>query len=289
MMVPPPHPYDSMVTSEDLSNDDLDVEVADDDLVVRATIDRPEDRNALNENVIEGLSAVLDFADNGPARVVVIRGAGGTFCAGGDIKSMASAIGQGSQAYREGFAGMKQLIEKAVDSAALTVAAVEGYCLAGGMGLAAACDVIVASEEATFGTPEVDIGIFPAQALVPIMRTVNEKQALKYLFTGEHFDAQTAHEIGFTTDLVAPEEFDDELDSLVDDLTTPSSFMIEIGKESFYNQREMGFSESLDYMREMVTMLAMSDDAEEGFNSFLTGEEPDWKGRPDEDGDAEDE
>ncbi|WP_336133747.1 enoyl-CoA hydratase/isomerase family protein [Natronomonas amylolytica] len=280
-----------MVTSEDLSNDDLDVEVADDDLVVRATIDRPDDRNALNENVIEGLSAVFDFADDGPARVVVIRGAEGTFCAGGDIKSMASAVGQGSQAYREGFAGMKQLIERAVDTAALTVAAVEGYCLAGGMGLAAACDVIVASEEATFGTPEVDIGIFPAQALVPIMRTVNEKQALKYLFTGEHFDAQTAHDIGFTTDLVAPEAFDDELDSLVDDLTTPSSFMIEIGKESFYNQREMSFSESLDYMREMVTMLAMSDDAEEGFNSFLTGEEPDWKGRPDEesedDADAE--
>lgn len=277
-----------MATTEDspaeaLSNEDLDVEVADDDLVVRATIDRAEDRNALNENVIEGLTAVLDFADDGPARVVVIRGAGGTFCAGGDIKSMASAVGQGSQAYREGFAGMKQLIEKAVDTAALTVAAVEGYCLAGGMGLAAACDVIVASDEATFGTPEVDIGIFPAQALVPIMRTVNEKQALKLLFTGEHIDAREAHDIGFTTDVVPAEDFDDELDSLVDDLTGPSSFMIEIGKESFYNQREMGFSEALDYMREMVTMLAMSDDAEEGFNSFLTDSEPDWKGRPDTD------
>jgi enoyl-CoA hydratase/carnithine racemase len=277
-----------MATTEDapnetLSNEDLDVEVADDDLVVRATIDRPEDRNALNENVIEGLQGVLEFADDGPARVVVIRGAEGTFCAGGDIKSMASAVGQGSQAYREGFAGMKELIEQAVDTAALTVAAVEGYCLAGGMGLAAACDVIVASDEATFGTPEVDIGIFPAQALVPIMRTVNEKQALKLLFTGEHIDAEEAHDIGFTTDVVPAEDFEDELDAVVDDLAGPSSFMIEIGKESFYNQREMTFSEGLDYMREMVTLLAMSDDAEEGFNSFLTDSEPDWKGRPDDD------
>ena len=271
-----------MVTSDELGNEDLAVSVADDGLVVRTTIDREEDRNALNQNVIGGLLDVFAFADGGDARVVVIRGAGGTFCAGGDIKSMAGAIGQGSQAYREGFAGMKDLVEAAVDTGALTVAAVEGYCLAGGMGLAGACDVIVASEEAAFGFPEVDIGIFPAQALVPVMRTVSEKQAFRYLFTAEQFDAATAHEMGFTTDLVAADDFDEQLDALIDDLVGPSSFMIELGKESFYNQREMNFDEALDYMREIVTMLAMSDDAEAGFNSFLTDEVPDWKGRPDD-------
>jgi enoyl-CoA hydratase/carnithine racemase len=271
-----------MVTSDELGNEDLAVSVADDELVVRATIDREADRNALNQNVIGGLLDAFEFADDGEARVVVVRGAGGTFCAGGDVKSMASAIGQGSQAYREGFAGMKDLVEAAVDTAALTVAAVEGYCLAGGMGLAAACDLVVASEEATFGFPEVDIGIFPAQALVPVMRTVDEKRAFRYLFTAEQFDAATAHEMGFTTDVVAADEFDAELDALVDDLVGPSSFMIELGKESFYNQREMNFDEALDYMREIVTMLAMSDDAEEGFNSFLTDDVPGWKGRPDE-------
>ena len=270
-----------MVTSDDLGNDDLAVTVADDDLVVRATIDREADRNALNQAVIGGLLDVFAYADGGDARVVVIRGAGGTFCAGGDVKSMASAVGQGSQAYREGFAGMKDLVSAAVDTAALTVAAVEGYCLAGGMGLAGACDVVVASDEATFGTPEVDIGIFPAQALVPIMRTVNEKQAFKYLFTGEHFDAETAHDMGFTTDVVPADEFEAELDDLLDDLVTPSSFMIELGKESVYTQREMGFEEALDYMREMVTLLAMSDDAEAGFNAFLTDSTANWKGRPD--------
>ena len=261
-----------MVTSDELGNEDLAVSVADDGLVVRATIDREADRNALNQNVIGGLLDAFEFADDGEARVVVVRGAGGTFCAGGDIKSMAGAIGQGSQAYREGFAGMKDLVE----------AAVEGYCLAGGMGLAGACDLVVASKEATFGFPEVDIGIFPAQALVPVMRTVDEKRAFRYLFTAEQFDAATAREMGFTTDLVAAEEFDEQLDALVDDLVGPSSFMIELGKESFYNQREMSFDEALDYMREIVTMLAMSDDAEEGFNSFLTDEVPDWKGRPDD-------
>jgi enoyl-CoA hydratase/carnithine racemase len=276
-----------MVDTAALSNEDLDVAVSDDELVIRATIDRPDQKNALNTEVIQGLLDVFAVADETDVRVVVVRGAGGTFCAGGDIKSMAGAIGQGSEAYREGFAGMKKLVEAAVDTGALTVAAVEGYCLAGGMGLAAACDVIVAADDATFGTPEVEIGIFPAQALVPIMRTVNEKQALKLLFTGEHIDADRAHDIGFTTDVVPADEFDDHLDGIVDDLVTPSSFMIEIGKESFYNQREMSFSEGLDYMREMVTLLAMSDDAEEGFNAYLTNSEPDWKGRSDDE-DGED-
>lgn len=282
MIGTPLHSCDRMVTSEELSNEDLDVEVADDDLVIRATIDRPDQRNALNDNVIDGISNVLDAADDGPARVVVIRGAGETFCSGGDIKSMAGAAGQGSMAYREGFAGMKHLIEKSVDTAALTVAAVEGYCLAGGMGLAGACDVIISTDEATFGTPEVNIGLFPAQALVPIMRTVNEKQALKLLFTGEHIDAEKAHEIGFATDVVPKADFDDELDQLVDDLATPSPAMIEMGKESFYNQRDMGFEQALDYMREIVTLIAMSEDTEEGINAFLTDSEPEWKGRPDE-------
>lgn len=268
-----------MTEGQTAGNEDLDVTVSDDELVIRATIDRPEQRNAMNETVIEGLSSVLTAADTGPARVVVIRGAGGTFCSGGDLKSMASNVGQGPQAYREGFSGLADLMEQLIETGALVVAAVEGYCLAGGMGLAAACDLIVASEEATFGTPEVDIGLFPAQALVPIMRTVNEKQALKLLFTGEHIAAETAHEIGLTTDVVPASEFEAELDTLVDDLAASSPVMIEMGKESFYNQRDMGFHEALSYMREIIALVAMSEDTEEGINAFLMDEQPEWSGR----------
>lgn len=260
-------------------NEDLAVSVSDDDLVIQATIDRPEERNAMNENVIEGLSNVLAAADDGPARVVVIRGSGGTFCSGGDLKSMASNIGQGSQAYREGFSGLSNLMEQMVETGALVVAAVEGYCLAGGMGLAGACDMILATEEATFGTPEVDIGLFPAQALVPIMRTVTEKQGLKLLFTGEHIDAEKAHEIGFTTDVVSTDDFETALDDLVDNLVSSSPVMIEMGKEAYYTQRDMDFSEALSYMREIIALIAMSEDTEEGINAFLMDEQPEWKGR----------
>ncbi|CAI49559.1 enoyl-CoA hydratase [Natronomonas pharaonis DSM 2160] len=261
------------------STEAVAVRVSEDDLVIRATIERPERQNALNDAVIEGLTAAFDLAAETPARVVVLRGAGGTFCAGGDIESMAAAIGSGSMAYREGFAGMRRLIEAAVDAPALTVAAVEGYCLAGGMGLAAACDVVIAADDTTFGLPEVDIGLFPAQALVPIMRTVTEKRAFKLLFTGEHIDAATAHDIGLTTAVVPADEFEAAIDTTVDDLTAASPAAVELGKEAFYNQREMGFREALDYMHEVVTLVAMSDDAESGINGYLTDSEPGWDRR----------
>jgi enoyl-CoA hydratase/carnithine racemase len=272
-------PADADTGDDDLGNDDLRVRESDDRLVVRATIDRAEKRNALNDAVLDGLADVLDYADGSPARVVVLRGAGGTFCAGGDLESMAASFGQGAQAFREGFGTLAGLMERTVDTGALVVAAVEGYCLAGGMGLAASCDVILASEDATFGTPEVDVGLLPAQAMVPIMRTVNEKQGLKPLFTGEHIDAARADEIGFTSEVVPADSFDAELDDLVDDLAASSPVMIEMGKDAFYDQREMGFSEALSYTREVIALVAMSEETEAGIEAFLTGEEPEWKGR----------
>lgn len=257
-----------------LGNDDLAVSVSDDGLVARATIDRYGERNALNDAVIDGLKDVLAFADEGEVRVVVVRGAGDTFCAGRDIAGLAEHFGEGPMAYREGFSGMAELIESAVDAAALVVAAVEGHCLAGGMGLAAACDVILASEDATFGTPEADVGLFPAQALVPVMRTVDEKQAFHLLFTGEHIDADTAYEIGLVTDVVPAVDFEAELDDLVADLANSPPVVIEVGKEAYYDQRDMGFREALSHMRDAVSLIAMSDDAEAGIETFLTDREP---------------
>jgi enoyl-CoA hydratase/carnithine racemase len=268
-----------MPTPPDLSNEDLDVSFSDDGLVCRVTIDRPDQRNALNDNVLGGLGDVLEYADDSEVLVVVVRGAGGSFCAGGDLKSMASSFGQGAQAYREGFSGLADLMAETKETSALVVAAVEGYCLAGGMGLAASCDMILAAESATFGLPEVDIGLFPAQALVPIMRTVPEKQGMRLLFTGEHIDAGKAQEMGFTTDVVPDEAFESELDTLVDDLASSSPVMVEMGKEAFYTQRDMSFDEALAYMQEVIALIAMSEDTEEGINAFITGSDPEWKGR----------
>lgn len=261
---------------DDLSNDDLDVTISEDDLVIHATIDRPDKRNALNENVIRGLIAVAEAADRGPARVIVIRGAGETFCSGGDMSEM--PLGGSAQDYREGFSGLTMLVRTLQDAGALTVAAVEGHCLAGGLGLAAACEFVVADESAEFGTPEVNVGLFPAQAMAPIMRTVHEKRGLKLLFTGEHVDAAEAHEMGLVTELFA-DDFDAELDDFVDSLAKNSPVMVEMGKEAYYEQREMDFDRALSYLKEVIALVAMSDDTEEGIEAFLTDRDPEWRGR----------
>jgi len=259
-----------------LSNEDLDVSVSDDEPVIRAVIDRADQRNALNRPVIEGLIDVLDAADAGSTRVVVIRGAAGTFSSGGDMAEM--PIGGSAQDYREGFSGLTALIRRLQATSALTVAAVEGYCLAGGLGLAAACEFVVADADAEFGTPEVTVGLFPAQAMAPIMRTVHEKRGLKLLFTGDRVDAVEAHEMGLVTELVE-DEFEAALDDFVESLAANSPVMIEMGKEAYYAQRDMSFERALSYLKEVIALLAMSEDTEEGIEAFLMDRDPEWRGR----------
>jgi enoyl-CoA hydratase len=266
-----------MVDDDALSSDELAVRLSDDELVVRATIDRPDRRNALDEDVIRGLQDVLAAADAGPTRVVVIRGAEGTFCSGGDLREF--PIGQGTQAYRSNFGALSGLIEALHDTSVLTVAAVEGHCLAGGLGLATACEFVLASDDAVFGTPEVDVGLFPAQAMAPITRAATEKAALKLLFTGEKVSAGRAAEMGLVTDVAAADEFDAELESLVETLSRNSPVLIEMGKEAYYEQREMDFGAALAYLKEVIAMIAMSEDTEEGIDAFLTDREPEWRGR----------
>lgn len=264
---------------EDLSNPDLDVAESDDGLVLWATLDRPAERNALSPDIIGGLQEALSYADEGETRVFVIRGAEETFCSGGDLSSMSETFGAGSEAYRENFSGLADLVESMVDAAVLTVAAVEGYCLAGGLGLATACEFVVADADATFGTPEVDVGLFPAQAMAPIMRAADEKAGLRLLFTGEFIDAAEAESMGLVTDVAPEGEFEDRLSALVDELADNSPVLIEIGKEAYYTQRDLGFESALDYLSEIITIIAMSDATEEGIDAYLNDREPEWKQR----------
>jgi len=260
-----------------LSNDDLRVETSPDGLVVRATIDREEKRNAFNEAVVEGLVDALGAAGDGDPRVFVIRGAGGTFCSGGDLGEM--PVGQGAQDARAGFSGLSRLLRALRDAAVVTVAAVEGYCLAGGCGLAAGCEFVVASEDAEFGTPEVRVGLFPAQAMAPITRAVGEKQALRLLFTGERVDAREAKAIGLVTTVHPADEFEAGLERTVDAVARNSPVVLSMGKEAYYAQRDMGYDDALSYLKEVIALLALSEDTEEGVEAFLADREPEWAGR----------
>ena len=260
-----------------LSNDDLDVAVSDDGQVVNATIDRPDKRNALNEAVMTGLVDVLRAADEGPTKVVVVESSGDVFCAGADFEEL--PLGGTAQEYREGFSRLSRVMLALRETSAVTVAAVDGDCLAGGLGLAAVCDLVVASESAAFATPEVNVGLFPVQAMVPIMRTVPEKRGLKLLFTGERIDADEAHEMGLATDVHADEDFEAGVDELVADLASSSPVMLAMGKEAYYEQRDRDFASALSYAKEVVALMAMSEDTAEGIEAFMADRDPEWAGR----------
>lgn len=260
-----------------VSNDDLHVSADDDGTVVRVTIDRPEKRNALNANVMDGLIDVLDRADSGPTRVIVISGRGDVFSAGADVTEM--PIGGTAQEYRQGFTGLSSVMLALRETSAVTIAGVDGDCLAGGLGLAAACDLIVASESAAFGTPEVQIGLFPVQAMVPIMRTVPEKQGLKLLFTGERIDAAEAYDLGLVTEVHSDASYEDALNDLVSTIAKRSPVMLSMGKHAYYEQRDRGFDSALAYAREVIALMAMSEDTREGIEAFLANREPEWTGR----------
>lgn len=266
-----------MVTHNDrLGNEDLDVTVSDDGLVARAIIDRPAVHNALNDTVLTGLVDVLNATQGSDIRVVVIRGADGTFCSGGDLQGMDEAKSRSMDQRRNGSSSLADLFDHLIDADALTVAAVQGYCLAGGCGLAAGCDFVLAADEAEFGTPEVNVGMFPMQAMAAIMPTVGEKKGLKMMFTGEHIDATVAEDIGLVTDVLDASEFDAELDDYVDQLARNSPVMISMGKEAYYTQRDMTFEQSYSYLKEMLALLMESEDHKEGVNAFVEDRQPEW-------------
>ena len=267
------------VDGDALSSADLDVTVSDDGAVVRATIDRPDVRNALNDAVLAGLADTLDATNESEARVVVIRGTEGTFCSGGDLQEMDERGERTVTERREESKRLANLFEHMRNADALTVAAVERYCLAGGLGLAAGCEFVLAAEDATFGTPEVDVGMFLMQAMATITPAVGEKKALKLLFTGEYVDAAEAEDIGLVTDALDAETFDAELDEYVDRLAGSSPTMIAMGKEAYYTQRDMGVEHSSAYLTEMFTLLMESEDHAEGVRAFVEDRDPEWRAR----------
>ena len=264
--------------AEQISNDDFAVSASEDGAVLRATIDRPDKGNSMNENVIQGINAALDAASTeDDVRVVVLRGADGKFCSGGDLSEMSQLVNASAQEYRNHMSSISEVMKKMRRTDALVVVAVEGYCLAGGMGIATAADFVVAADDATFGTPEMESGLFPMQVMAPIMRTVHEKKGMWMLFTGEKIDAEEAESIGLLSQTYDADSFDEELDELVDTLVNSSPTAISMGKEAYYSHLDMEFEDQLAYLKEMFALLTMSDDTREGMEARMMDKDPDWK------------
>ncbi len=247
--------------------------------VVTVTINRPDQRNALSPAVSRGLRAALAAAgDDDEARVVVLRGAGDrAFCAGADLSSLTQ--GAGFLALHEARGEIAGVFEDLWALGKPTIARVQGYALAGGFGLALACDLLVAADDAVFGTPEIDVGLWPFMITVPLLRAMAPKQALELMMTGRRVLADEAVRLGFVHRVVTPAELDAAVAEVALGLAAKSPAVLKLGRTTFYRVVDDLAARALPYLHSQLTVNASLEDAAEGVAAFKEKRPPVWRGR----------
>jgi enoyl-CoA hydratase/carnithine racemase len=243
--------------------------------VARLTINREAQRNAISLEVIELFKEYLDGAEkDGKVRVILITGAGEkAFCSGADLGGAAEGkIQQGFKSYAE-------LLTRLAGYSKPVVARINGACMAGGMGLMLACDIVIAKNDAKFGTPEVNVGLWPMMIGALIYRNVLRKKAMEMILLGERLTAAQALGMGLITRVVRPEELDEEVSRILKRLAAKSPIGMKIGKEAFYAMADMPFEEAVDFLSGKIAEVAATEDAREGITAFIEKRKPVFKGR----------
>lgn len=247
--------------------------------VARVTIDREERRNAMSYTVMRGLRESMARARVDDAvSVVVVTGAGErAFCAGADLGGMGQDAGAAE--VHEGRGLLADLFRDMWSLGKPTVARVRGYALAGGFGLAMACDFVIAADDAQFGTPEIDVGLWPYMITVPLIRSMPPRRALELMLTGRRVDAAEAERIGFVTRVVPVDQLDAAVDELCEALAAKSPLITKWGRDSFYRVLDMTADDALAYLQPMLSVTTSTDDAAEGIAAFIEKRPPTWKRR----------
>ncbi|MEJ7583657.1 MAG: enoyl-CoA hydratase-related protein [Acidimicrobiales bacterium] len=247
--------------------------------VARITINRPDKRNALSWTVMAELRDALATAQTDPdVRVLVLTGAGErAFCAGADLTGMAS--GSGYAQLHDARGELARLFRDMWELGKPIVARVRGFALAGGFGLACACDIIVCSDDAQFGTPEINVGLWPFMITVPLTRSMAPKRALELMMTGRRVDAAEGERIGFVHQVVPAADLDDAVDALTGVLAAKSPAIMKLGRDSFYGSWDQAAEEALRFLHPLLTVTSSTEDAAEGIAAFVEKRDPDWKGR----------
>jgi enoyl-CoA hydratase/carnithine racemase len=244
------------------------------------TINRAERRNAINEAVVAGIAAgVREAMASSDIRVIVLTGAGDrAFCAGGDLAPNAEGVPFVSDPAkpRHFVADLFRLFE---ECDVPIVARVNGSAMAGGLGLLCACDLAVASADATFGTPESKIGLFPMMILPYMLRVLPRRRALELCITGEAISADEALAIGLVNYVAPAAELDAKLDWLLERIVNRSPTAVKLGKFAFHAIQDMSIREALDYTQLMLPSMARTEDAKEGMRAFQEKRDPKWPGR----------
>jgi enoyl-CoA hydratase len=247
--------------------------------VATITLNDPDTRNALSAELLLGLIAAFERArDDDAVRCVVLASSHETvFSSGANLGGFAGDVSLVHKHF-----GSERFVELFKLIGALgkpTVCAADGHVLAGALGIALACDLIVASEQATFGTPEINVGAFPFMIMALIYRNVPRKKANELLLLGERWDAQQALAAGIVNKVVPAAEFDAAVADWAQKLAGKSPVIMRLGKEAMRRQLDMPFDDALDYLRAQLTLALSTEDIVEGVTAFFEKRDPQWKGR----------
>jgi len=245
--------------------------------VAVVTLNRPERRNALSlELMLELIGCLDEIGRNTGIRAVILSAAGKVFCSGHDLSEMG---GRNITEYRRIFDVCTELMQKIQAIPQPVIAEVQGIATAAGCQLVASCDLAIAAEEASFATPGVKIGLFCTTPMVALTRAIGRKRALQMLLTGEMVPARTAAEWGLINDAVPAAELQSATRKLAAKVAEASSLVVAIGKQAYYTQIDLDQPKAYAYAKEVMSMNALSADAQEGIGAFLGKRAPCWTGK----------
>lgn len=247
--------------------------------VATITLDDAETRNALSDELLRELLAALRTArEDDAVRVVVLTSSHEkVFSAGANLAGFGS-----DAATAEKYYGIDSFIDvfKAIGELGKpSLVAANGHVLAGSLGIALACDLIVAKDTAGFGTPEINVGLFPFMIMALIYRNVGRKKTNEMLLLGERLTAEEAREAGIVNRVVPAAEFEAAVADWAQKLAAKSPLVMRLGKDAMWRQMDMPLVDALDYLRSQLVIELSTEDAIEGVTAFFDKREPEWKGR----------
>lgn len=239
------------------------------------TINREQQRNAVTPEAIALFHEFLDRAErDDEVRALVVTGAGDkAFCTGAQLGDGLSEEG------RKVFGRYAQVLRRLASFPKPTVARVKGFCLAGGMGFMLACDIVIASDDSQFGTPEVNVGLWPMMIGALIFRNVPRKKAMEMILTAERIKAADALAMGLVTRVVPAADLDTAVDAVLKSLVARSPIGMKIGKEAFHEAESMNLEDALEYLSGKIAEVASTEDAREGITAFMEKRQPVFTGK----------
>jgi enoyl-CoA hydratase/carnithine racemase len=247
--------------------------------IATLTLNRPNSGNSLSHELVQALQSAWDEIDGDESvRVVVLAASGRFFCTGHDLNESIAAMEDPPSklaANRE----CSKMMQSMLRLSKPIIAKVHGVATAAGCQLMATCDLALASTEARFATPGVNIGLWCLSPQVAISRNIAPKHAMQMLLTGKLQDAETALRFGLINEAVAPDALDARVTELALEIASKSAHSLAMGKRSFYRQLTMPLDQAYEYVDEVIVRAIQSEDAKEGISAFLDKRKPEWTGR----------